>query len=132
MKNIARDISLLLVALVALSTTVTADEVYARIRGTVTDASGAVVQGAEVTATNTGTGLSKKVASDADGSGRKCRLADIRTNNFGARRKVGTAWSEVLLLSYRSLTLAVRHLFRAASVSDRLARFLHRLPHCWS
>ena len=49
----------------ALSTTVTADEVYARIRGTVTDAYGAVVQGA---AANAETGYSKKVASDADGS----------------------------------------------------------------
>ena len=43
------------------------DELYGRIRGTVTDPSGAVVAGAKVTATNVETGSSKQVTSGADG-----------------------------------------------------------------
>src|SRR5580704_7366446 len=68
MKHLASGILALLLGGLAISITATADEVYARIRGTVTDASGAVVQGAEVSASNTGIGFSKTVASDADGS----------------------------------------------------------------
>ncbi|HET9184369.1 MAG TPA: carboxypeptidase regulatory-like domain-containing protein [Candidatus Angelobacter sp.] len=43
-------------------------DVYATIRGTVTDPSGAVVAGAQVTATNTLTGVSKTVTSQANGA----------------------------------------------------------------
>ena len=43
-------------------------DVYATIRGTVTDPSGAVIAGAQVTATNTLTGISKTVTSQANGS----------------------------------------------------------------
>src|SRR5438552_11604093 len=43
-------------------------DVYARIRGTVTDPTGAVIAGAKVTATNTGTGLSATITSATDGS----------------------------------------------------------------
>lgn len=68
MKKLIRDFLTLLVVSLTLSTAVLADEVYARIRGTVADFSGALVQGAEVTAINTGTGLSKKVTSESDGS----------------------------------------------------------------
>lgn len=44
-----------------------ADNVYAEIHGTVTDPSGAVVVGAQVTATNTQTGVSKTVTTDSNG-----------------------------------------------------------------
>ena len=45
-----------------------ADEVYGRIRGTVLDSTSAVIQGADVTATNTATGESRSVSSEVDGS----------------------------------------------------------------
>ena len=45
-----------------------ADELYARVRGTVMDATGATVPGVDVTATNTGTHISKATQSAADGS----------------------------------------------------------------
>jgi hypothetical protein len=45
-----------------------ADNVYGRIRGIVTDPSGAVVAGAKVTATNTATGISKEINSADDGT----------------------------------------------------------------
>ena len=45
-----------------------ADELYARVRGVVTDQSGASVGGATVTATNTATGITKSVTSGADGN----------------------------------------------------------------
>jgi Carboxypeptidase regulatory-like domain len=44
-----------------------ADELYARIRGTVTDATGASVPDATVTVTNTGTGISKSMTTGPDG-----------------------------------------------------------------
>ena len=68
MRKVAGFVFALFVVSMALSPTIIADEVYARIRGTVTDVSGAVVQGAEVKATNTQTGFSKTIASDDDGS----------------------------------------------------------------
>ncbi len=45
-----------------------ADDVYARIRGTVTDATGAAVAGVSLKATNTKTGITREVTSAADGS----------------------------------------------------------------
>ncbi|PYU05887.1 MAG: hypothetical protein DMG33_09660, partial [Acidobacteria bacterium] len=47
---------------------VAADELYARIRGTVTDSTGATVPGVTITATNTETRISKSTQTDADGS----------------------------------------------------------------
>jgi len=44
-----------------------ADELYGRIRGTVTDPSGAVVPGARVNVTNTATGVSKSMTSSPSG-----------------------------------------------------------------
>lgn len=44
-----------------------ADDVYGRIRGTVTDPAGAVVPRAKIVATNTATGVSKEAISAADG-----------------------------------------------------------------
>jgi hypothetical protein len=49
------------------STPVHADNLYAKIRGTVVDPSGAVVPGAKVTATNQGTGLSYTDTSSKEG-----------------------------------------------------------------
>ena len=45
-----------------------ADEVYGRIRGTVSDESGGVVPGAAVTATDLATGVSKRETTGSDGS----------------------------------------------------------------
>jgi hypothetical protein len=45
-----------------------ADELYGRIRGVVTDPSGAVVAGVEVTVSNLATGLSRKLVTNADGT----------------------------------------------------------------
>ena len=52
-----------------------ADNVYGKIRGTVTDPSGAVIAGAKVTATNTATGISTTVKSGTDGSYEFLQLA---------------------------------------------------------
>ena len=52
-----------------------ADELYGRIRGTVTDPSGAVIVGAQVRATDVGTGVTKQTASGADGSYEFLQLA---------------------------------------------------------
>ena len=45
-----------------------ADEVYGRIRGTISDPSGAVIPNAKVTVTNIGTGITREVSSASDGS----------------------------------------------------------------
>jgi hypothetical protein len=51
----------------AAVTSARADNLYARIHGTVTDSSGAVLPGVTVTALNNSTGLSRTVVSDATG-----------------------------------------------------------------
>jgi len=101
MKHLASGILALLLGGVAISITATADEVYARIRGTVTDASGSIVQGAEVSASNTATGFSKTVASDADGSFQFLQLPvgmyDVTVTKPGFRKF--TAQHIVLMLN---------------------------------
>ena len=61
-------------------------DVYARIRGTVTDASGAVVAGAQITATNVATGVATTVASGADGSYEFLQLAAPATYLVSAKQ----------------------------------------------
>ena len=51
-----------------LSTAALADELYARVRGTVTDSSGAVVPGVTLKITNVGTNATKTTTSGSDGS----------------------------------------------------------------
>jgi Carboxypeptidase regulatory-like domain len=50
------------------ATTAKADELYARIRGTITDPSGASVRGAQITATNEATGITREFTSAGDGA----------------------------------------------------------------
>jgi hypothetical protein len=72
MNRIARNVSLLALALVLLGATglqpAYADNLYASIRGTVTDPSGAAVGGAVVTATNVDTGIASKETTNSTGS----------------------------------------------------------------
>jgi hypothetical protein len=63
-----------------------ADELYGRIRGTITDPSGAVIAGAQVTATNSGTGISKQVTSGADGSYEFLQLLAPATYSISVRQ----------------------------------------------
>jgi hypothetical protein len=63
-----------------------ADELYGRIRGTVTDPSGAAMVGVQVTATNVATGVSKTVTSGADGSYEVIQLPAPATYNVSARQ----------------------------------------------
>jgi hypothetical protein len=56
-----------LLALLLFGGIARADELYGKIRGTVTDPSGAVVPGAKVTVTNTGTGVAKRMDTLANG-----------------------------------------------------------------
>jgi len=56
-----------LLALLLSGSVARADELYGRIRGTVTDPSGAVVPGARVTVTNTATGVTKTMESLSTG-----------------------------------------------------------------
>src|SRR5208337_2517875 len=65
---------------------VRADELYGRIRGTITDPSGAVIAGAQVTATNSGTGISKQVTSGADGSYEFLQLQAPATYSISVRQ----------------------------------------------
>ena len=58
----------LLVAAALAAIPAKADELYARIRGTVIDPSGASVPGAQITATNEATGIARQLVSGADGS----------------------------------------------------------------
>jgi hypothetical protein len=64
-----------------------ADNVYGEIRGTVTDPSGAVIPGATITATNTGTGVSKTVKSATDGTYEILQLAAPATYNVTAEQE---------------------------------------------
>src|SRR5262245_24904164 len=58
---------LLFAALMVLGANAAFADVYATIRGVVTDPSGAVISGAQITATNTQTGISKVTTSQASG-----------------------------------------------------------------
>jgi len=62
-------------ALWLTTATLPAQEVYARIRGTVIDASGGGVPGAEVKAANTQTGVTSTVTSETDGTFQFLQLA---------------------------------------------------------
>jgi hypothetical protein len=78
---------LLLVALGAvcvLSAVQARADVYGRIRGVVTDPSGAVIPKAKVTALNTGTGISTTTVSGADGSYQFLQLAAPGIYNVSA------------------------------------------------
>ncbi len=64
-----------------------ADAVYGRIRGTVSDPSGAVIVGAQITATNLATGISKQATSSSDGSYEFLQLAAPATYNVTAKQR---------------------------------------------
>ena len=64
-----------------MANTARADNVYGKIRGTVTDPTGGVIPGAKVTATNTATGVSSTVTSATDGSYEFLQLAAPATYN---------------------------------------------------
>jgi hypothetical protein len=73
MKQRASTVSVVLLTLglvfgLAWSTPANADNLYAKIRGTVADPSGAVVADAKISATNVATGLGYNVTSDKNGS----------------------------------------------------------------
>src|SRR5579863_3011763 len=74
MNRIVRNVSLLALALALVSVTgllvqpAYADNLYASIRGTVTDPSGAALTGVVVSATNTDTGIETKVTTSQSGS----------------------------------------------------------------
>jgi hypothetical protein len=66
------------------------DNVYGKIRGTLTDPTGAVIAGAKITATNVATGISTTVTSAADGSYEFLELAapatySVKVNQAGFR-----------------------------------------------
>ena len=88
----ARSIRLVLVFAVclpvfALSRAARADNLYASIRGTVTDQSGAAIPDVTVTATNIATGVAQKVTSAGDGSFTFLQLTvgdyDVRADKTG-------------------------------------------------
>jgi hypothetical protein len=63
-----------------------ADELYGKITGTITDPSGAVVAGCQVTATNVGTGVSTTVASGPSGNYEFLQLAAPGIYKVSARQ----------------------------------------------
>ena len=70
---------LLIAAAVALSTpsAVLAQAVSGTILGTVTDATGAVIGNAKVTVINEGTGLTRTVQADGNGTGIRCSFVCV-------------------------------------------------------
>ena len=66
-KKIGLFLAIVMVAL-AVTTPALADDVYARIRGTITDATGAGVPDVKITAANSETGFTKVVNTGADGN----------------------------------------------------------------
>src|SRR5689334_6731492 len=66
-KSLLTLVALLLVGVFA-ATTARADELYGRVRGTVTDASGAVLPGVQVKVMNVDTGISKELTTGSDGA----------------------------------------------------------------
>ena len=67
-RDCSRRIVSLVVAAALAAIPAKADELYARIRGTVTDPSGASVTGAQITATNEATGIARELNSGGDGA----------------------------------------------------------------
>jgi hypothetical protein len=65
---------------------VQADDLYAKIRGTVVDAAGGAVAGVEVTATNTQTGIKKETKSSANGEYEFIQLAAPGTYDVSVQR----------------------------------------------
>jgi len=63
-----------------------ADELYGKIRGTITDPTGAVIVGVQVTATNVETGISKKVSSGSDGNYEFLQLSAPATYKVSAHQ----------------------------------------------
>ncbi|MDD5542310.1 MAG: carboxypeptidase regulatory-like domain-containing protein [Acidobacteriia bacterium] len=61
-------LTLVILFTLAVTSLAMADEITARIRGTITDQSGAIIPGAKVTATNTDTALSRDTTSGSDGT----------------------------------------------------------------
>lgn len=84
--NVARILGLLVVVGLLSTSPARADEVYGRIRGLVTDPSGAVVAGTQVTATNVDTRVAKTVTSGPDGSYEIVQLLAPATYNVTARQ----------------------------------------------
>lgn len=66
--RVVKLLGLLLVCGMLSSRPATADELYGKIRGVVTDQTGAVVAGAKITSMNIQTGISKTIESGPDGS----------------------------------------------------------------
>src|SRR5438094_3145690 len=76
MRSLLKSLVLTLALIMMLSAgTALADELYGKIRGTVTDSTGAVVVGATISATNIATGIGAQTASRADGSYEFLQLA---------------------------------------------------------
>jgi hypothetical protein len=75
------------IGILALCSSLAAQEFRGSIGGTVTDATGAVVPGVKVTIQNTGTGVAQNVISDARGQ------YQVRYLNSGTYASVTRSWS---------------------------------------
>src|SRR5438309_5084601 len=75
MRSLLKSLVLTLALTMLSAGTALPDELYGKIRGTVTDSTGAVVVGATVSATNIATGIGAQTASRADGSYEFLQLA---------------------------------------------------------
>lgn len=84
--RVAKLLGLVVVCGLLSSRPANADELYGRIRGVVSDQSGAVIGGAKVTATNTGTGISRTVQSGSDGVFEFVQLPAPATYNVTAQQ----------------------------------------------
>lgn len=103
----------------ALPHTTPADELYARIRGTVADKTGAAIPGVQITATNTGTHLAKSIASGPDGA---FEILDLPVGTY----QVSATKDNFKTFSTTDFTLTVNQIYvlsitlEVGSVSEKL------------
>jgi hypothetical protein len=143
-----------LVAALLCATPALADNLYGSIRGTVTDASGAVLPGVQIKLTNIDTGIVKELAASSDGSFQFVELQPGRYNlavskaNFkqfeahgiqiiqnqtfvqNVRMEVGTA-SEVLEVTADAAQVETTSIQLGATLSGEMVRDLPTLNRNW-
>lgn len=120
-RQMVRWILLLTVAMLQLAQpqSTTADELYARIRGTVTDKTGATVPEVQITATNTGTHLAKSAVSGPDGG---FEILDLPVGTY----QVTATKENFKTFSTTDLTLTVNQIYvltvvlEVGSISEKL------------
>ncbi len=119
--------SVAVVVFLALAASLQAQSIYGEIRGTVTDPSGAVIGGAAVTATNTGTGEPRKTTTDAVGNYSLVNLEagtyEVAVEHSGFRKVL----TQNITLRAREVVRADARLELAAAVAEVMVMSSHQV-----